>query len=258
MRPNCQIHVSHASNDHHHGPTPPGKLLVPPHSNSFNSTTPYLTIANNPHRPQNSRPPRILSPSEQRDRRAEGLCFNCDDAYGPNHTCRKPVLAILECPTPISTGDNIEFHDCPPAFEDSATDIDPLHRLHAITNTTVGEMMRFQGSINDMPINIFIDCGAAMNFLNPTIAHRLGLPITSTMNFKFSTASGQAISPSGEAHGVTVKIQDYQLTASFLLLAVTGCDLVLGAQWLDTLGFYRMAFLGKSHGLLRPWPMSYL
>lgn len=44
---------------------------------------------------------------------------------------------------------------------------------------------------------------------------------------------------------MTVSIDDYQFTSSFLLLPVAGCDLVLGAQWLDTLGFIGWHFQDK-------------
>lgn len=42
-----------------------------------------------------------------------------------------------------------------------------------------------------------------------------------------------------------MQIQDYIFTDSFLLLSVAGCDLVLGAQWLDSLGFIGWHFLDK-------------
>lgn len=105
--------------------------------------------------------------------------------------------------------------------------------------------MRFHGFIADIPIAVFIDCGAAMNFLNPAIIHKLGLPITTPSPLKFTTASGHTLSPMGMAENITVRIQDYTFTDSFLLLPVAGCDLVLGAQWLDSLGFIGWHFLDK-------------
>lgn len=66
-----------------------------------------------------------------------------------------------------------------------------------------------------------------------------------TTPFHFTTALGQTLTPYGQAHSIAVSIQDYQFTDSFLLLPVAGCDLVLGAQWLDTLGFIGWHFLDK-------------
>lgn len=176
------------------------------------------------------------SPFEQRECRAKELCFNYDEAWSSTHTCKRPVMAILECPSTPTTA-ILEFHDCFPTLDDSVDDDPTPFPLHAITNTTVGEMMLLRGSINNFPINIFINCGAATNFLNPRIAYRLGLPNSTTSNLQFTAASGQAMAPSSEVHNVTIIIGNYHFTNSFLLLPVAGCDLVLGAQWLDMLGF---------------------
>lgn len=154
-------------------------------------------------------------------------------------------MAILECPNTPLPKDDSEFHDCPPSLDDSPSDITPLYPLHAITNTIVSEMMRLRGSINGLAIEIFVDCGSAMNFLNPNIAHQLGLPITPAAPLRFTTACGQPLSPSGKVTDITVFIQDYSFKASFLLLPVVGCDLVLGVQWLDTLGLIGWHFLEK-------------
>lgn len=175
---------------------------------------------------------RILSPFEQRERRAKGLCFNCDEAYSSTHIC----------PTPADFTDSDEP---PPPIEENPPEETPIIPFHAINNSTMGEMMRFKGSITHQPINIFIDCGAAMNLLNPKVADDLGLTIEDPPPHLFTTASGHNLSPSGVVHNVTVEIQGYQYTNSFLLLPVPGCDLVLGAQWLDSLGYIGWHLLEK-------------
>lgn len=37
-------------------------------------------------------PIKRLSPSELQDRRDKGLCFNCNDKFGPGHRCKKLFL----------------------------------------------------------------------------------------------------------------------------------------------------------------------
>lgn len=137
------------------------------------------------------------------------------------------------------------FMTAPPTFDDSFPDTDISHPLHSINNSTIGEVMRLKGSINDVPIAVFVDCGSATNFLNPFIAHKLGLTVFPAARFQFTTASGQSLTPSSEVRDVTVQIQGYSFTSHFLLLPVAGCDLVLGAQWLDTLGFIGWHFSEK-------------
>ncbi|KAM2479467.1 hypothetical protein PS1_003204 [Malus domestica] len=46
-------------------------------------------------------------------------------------------------------------------------------------------------------------------------------------------------------HQVSVWLQGYEFTSDFHLLAVVGCDMVLGVDWLETLGFIGWNFLLK-------------
>nr|XP_011465313.1 PREDICTED: uncharacterized protein LOC105351720 [Fragaria vesca subsp. vesca] len=185
---------------------------------------------------------RQLSPAEQRERRAKNLCFNCDEQYSENHVCRRTFMAILDChePPPEPTEP-----DTQPPPTDETLEEQQLYPLHKITDTKISDMMRLRGSINNTSIDVFIDCGSTMNFLNPAVVTKLGIMVAPSGDLKFTTASGHLLTPSGVAHGITVDVQDYTFTDSFLLLPVAGCDLVLGAQWLDTLGFIGWHFRDK-------------
>lgn len=49
-------------------------------------------------------------------------------------------------------------------------------------------------------------------------------------------ANGDHISSTGYYKEVTLTLQDVSITTDFFLIALEGCDIVLGAQWLRTLG----------------------
>lgn len=98
-----------------HGPNLHAHPLVPTHPQTTfpttiqNSNTTHSSMAhpNQSHthtaiiqRLPLVRPSGVLSPFEQRERRAKRLCFNCDEAYSSTHICKKSVMAILECPYP--------------------------------------------------------------------------------------------------------------------------------------------------------------
>ncbi|XP_004305244.1 PREDICTED: enzymatic polyprotein-like [Fragaria vesca subsp. vesca] len=149
-------------------------------------------------------------------------------------------MAILEPPVSGEDPSSAESSE-----DEPPTEVDTVVPLHAITNTKLSDMMRFKGSINGNIIDVFVDCGSAVNFLHPAVAARLDLPRTTAEPLRFTSATGQTAKPSGLACRVTVKIQEYELTDDFLLLPVPGCDLLLGAQWLDTLGFIGWHFFEK-------------
>ncbi|PRQ45269.1 putative retrotransposon gag domain, aspartic peptidase domain-containing protein [Rosa chinensis] len=172
------------------------------------------------------------STSKQREGRAQGLCYSCDEQWSQTHVGKRPVMAILESPTPLEELPIEEIVE-----EEQPSDSEQFIPIHAITHTMIGHMMRCKGFINKQPISVFVDCRSATNFLNPVVATRLGLTMQPVSQLHFTSASGEQLSRSSQAIDATDSIQGYQFTTSFLLMLVTGCDLLLGAQWLETLGF---------------------
>ncbi|XP_068328087.1 uncharacterized protein [Pyrus communis] len=107
-------------------------------------------------------------------------------------------------------------------------------------------MMKLEGKIGNRVIQVFIDCGATHNFLNPVVAKKAGLRINSAINKSIIVANDATLTTKGLAHAVMVEMQGYTLKRDFLLLAVSGCDLVLGAEWLESLGMIGWHFLNKT------------
>ncbi|CAL9031829.1 unnamed protein product [Prunus brigantina] len=177
------------------------------------------------------------------------MCFSCDEAYSPGHRCKQPHILMIESeslldgmsePTldiPEPTSDE-EHH---PVIEDTT-----IH-LHALADRkrTRGRAMRLQGSIEGIPIRVFIDSGADRNFLNPKIATQLKATIDAKHTEKIVVATGQSYSTKGMVYDVPVKLQAYEFQGDFCLLSVSGCDLVLGVEWLETLGLIGWHFRDK-------------
>nr|GMD82300.1 Transposon Ty3-G Gag-Pol polyprotein [Ipomoea batatas] len=62
---------------------PPTPSVAPTQAAAITKTTP------------NPLPIRRLSPQEMREKRAKGLCYNCDQKYTANHRCRSRFLMLL-------------------------------------------------------------------------------------------------------------------------------------------------------------------
>ena len=65
---------------------PPLLNRVPTTTTPLNRATPTTT-------------PKRLSWDEMQKRRAQGLCFNCNDKFTPGHQCQGSQLLLLECQT---------------------------------------------------------------------------------------------------------------------------------------------------------------
>ena len=57
-------------------------------------------------------------------------------------------------------------------------------------------------------------------------------------NMKVMVADGKKIENVGKRHNVKLQMQEYNLEPDFFVVSLGGVDVVLGIQWLQTLGTY--------------------
>ncbi|TQD86337.1 hypothetical protein C1H46_028095 [Malus baccata] len=139
-----------------------------------------------------------------------------------------------------------EFHNCP-SKEDPTTDhLCHMLELFSIPGLGMGHPMCLQGSIGSTTIRVLIDSSAACNLLSLDIAQKLDLAIENINPVQFTTASHKKVHAHLRAHNVTINLQDYTLLGSFLLLNIPGYDLILGAEWLEPLGYIGWHFRNKT------------
>ena len=72
-------------------------------------------------------PYKRLSWEEMQRRRAQGLCFNCDERFTSGHRCRQPQLLLLES---MEEDPKTELSN----IEENATDEIPEITLHTLTD----------------------------------------------------------------------------------------------------------------------------
>ncbi|XP_021809329.1 uncharacterized protein LOC110752877 [Prunus avium] len=191
-----------------------------PQPHSHNSPSPLPPLPSPQPLPPFSR---RLFQAEAQEHRSKGLYFTCDEKYKPGHRCLKPMLALIEAT--ISDDDSSVFHDC-------HQELAPPEQVPVDLST-------------DFTIHSIQDSGATFNFLNPCIATRLGLPIDHSGPHTLYTATWEHLLTQGTTQNLSVQIQDYSLTSNFKLLPVAGCDLLLGVEWLETLGLIEWDFKNK-------------
>ncbi|KAL6211869.1 hypothetical protein ACLB2K_017092 [Fragaria x ananassa] len=118
----------------------------------------------------------------------------------------------------VEQGDEpLEFHDASTSLDDQTHDFEEPLPLHAITKSSLDEMMLLEGTIHGKPIRVFIDCGSTSNFLNPVVATQLGIPVRHDSSLKFTSASRHQLHPVRTVRKVTVHIQGYNFTDDLLL-----------------------------------------
>ncbi|KAL5781802.1 hypothetical protein ACOSP7_006831 [Xanthoceras sorbifolium] len=96
--------------------------------------------------------------------------------------------------------------------------------------------MRVMGSFGHKVVTALIDSRSTHNFICERLAKQIRLqPITSNM-LMVRVASGEKLSSLGKCPQTQLNLQGIPIVADFYLLPLEGYEVVLGTQWLSTLG----------------------
>ncbi|XP_016707913.1 uncharacterized protein [Gossypium hirsutum] len=182
---------------------------------------------------------RNISPAVMAERKQKGLCFWCRAKYHTGHKCMKTQLyqVLLE---PHSDGETEEFQECSNKLEENGNDEEgpksPTISLNALTGMQRHNTMRMAAKMGTHWAIILVDSGSTHNFVDTKLVHRLPLPVVRQEQLRVSVANGSCLFTRGLCKEVTWEVQNHKFTTDFIVLALKGCDMVLGVQWLLTLG----------------------
>lgn len=198
-----------------------------PRTFSPSTTAPTVsTVASPPNfSPRDSPVPKKLSWEEMKRKRSLGLCFSCDERYTPGHRCRKSQLLLME-------GEDIEEEDDEVFHEAEGPEIS----LQALTGWDTPRTLRVLTMVNHRQMVALIDSGSTHNFISEKAANRLNLKLTPTTPFSVKVADGHPLRCRGSYRNVTTELGGVSFRIEFFVLPLTGLDVVLGIQWLETLG----------------------
>ena len=96
--------------------------------------------------------------------------------------------------------------------------------------------MKVIGKIKKHSLIMLVDSGSTHNFIDQTVAKRLKCKTQSTIGLSVTVANGDVLRSQETCKDVKWETQGLVQTTVFLVLPLRGCDLVLGVQWLQTLG----------------------
>ena len=186
------------------------------------------------------------------ERRKKGLCFNCDEKFQPGHHCKCAKLFLLEglCPFqgPSSSVKLVKLNkgDCALAynfdvphlasveFEHNVLELEIT--LYALLGSPSPGTMRIRGTINGHWVVILIDTSSTHDFFDAAILSKLQLQLDPTVSFEVKVANGETIKTKGVCVDVKVVMQGHVFSMDLNVLPLGDCELVLGTQWLRSLG----------------------
>jgi hypothetical protein len=174
-----------------------------------------------------------LTPMQISKRKKKGLCYHCDERWTAGHKCKSMRLYLME-EVEDEEADCVEIEE---EEEDAELEEEKVEiTLCALLGSTSPSTMRVMVILNGQNTIVLLDSGNTHNFKDGTLAKELKIQTNVESNFGVRVANGQVIRTLGECKEVKFKMQGLHLKLTFNLLDLGGCGIVLGTQWLSTLG----------------------
>lgn len=120
----------------------------------------------------------------------------------------------------------------PTVGEEGATEIS----LQALSRALNPRTLRLRGSVRGRDLSVLIDSGSTQNFIQDSVAYKLGVGLQSLQEFKVFIGSGEYLVCREMVRQVPLTIQEVTLNEDLYVLSMEGANIVLGIQWLETLG----------------------
>jgi hypothetical protein len=181
------------------------------------------------------------------ERQLKGLCYNCDEKYFPGQKCKEQKLSMAisediseeDVETPL-VPESSEINDITPPSD--PPEVEPIISLNALTGFSALKTLNLIGYIKHRKVIILVDSGSTHNFIHRRIAQETHCYIHAVNNFQIMIANGGSMKCGGRSENVRLQIGDYHLKSHMFAIDMGGCDIVLGADWLRTLGPILMDF----------------
>jgi hypothetical protein len=183
---------------------------------------------------------RWLTLAEQLERHRQGLCFNCDEPYVPDHLCPRlfylEMVDYVEADTPAEELGKLP----PPATAETATATTTVIvfvvSLHALAGICHERIMLLPVTIHGKLLVAHLDTGSTHNFLPTATMRRLALQPTGGDHHRVTVANGDRLRCHGLAQHVAITIGDEHFTITCADIDLGCFDFILGINFLRTLG----------------------
>ncbi|CAA7397074.1 unnamed protein product [Spirodela intermedia] len=174
-------------------------------------------------------------------RRDKRLCYYCNEKFAPGHRCKKELNIIIvdEDQKSIeddSTDEGWELFDQAISNTDEKAFIAHVS-LNSVTRITQQGTLKRWGKIHDTEVSILIDSGATHNFLRTKIIDNLSLQMEKLNGYSIVMGNGNTVAGAAIYKAIPLHAQGVLIVQDFLLLELNGTDVILGIQWLRTLGW---------------------
>ncbi|XP_035549739.1 uncharacterized protein LOC118349426 [Juglans regia] len=182
-----------------------------------------------------------ISEAQMQDRRKKGLCYFCEDKWHPGHKCARPKLYVMEGMDFLEGVDGLAELEPNQSIEEEQDQLPGPAQIASISiqammGTPSPKTMKVIGQLKKKEVLILIDSDSTHNFVDTMVAVNSGLCLHKANPMQVKIANGDVVSSEGVCSAVEIQIQGTTIVSDFCTLELGSCDVVLGVQWLLSLG----------------------
>jgi carbamoylphosphate synthase small subunit len=168
------------------------------------------------------------------ERKAKGLCFNCDKKYSKGHKCGEKKLFYIDCEE-----EEEEEEEEPSQDENieaiSSEELTPTISCNALAGIST-QALKIEGYIKNKRVIVLIDYGSTHNFIHYKLSKALNCFVYPALEFQVMIADGGTINSSGKCNNINLTMGEYVINSPMIAIPMGGADVILGIQWLQSLG----------------------
>jgi hypothetical protein len=180
--------------------------------------------------------PTRLTPRQLEERKSKVLCFNCDSKYSKGHKCGEKKLFYIDCEDEEeqepSRDENVEAI--------SSEELTPTISCNALVGISTPQTLKIKGYIKNKRVIVLTNSSSTHNLIHNKLAKALNCFVYPAPNFQVMIADGGTINCSRKCNKINLTMGEYVMNNPMIYIHMGGVDVVLGIQWLQSLG--TMAF----------------
>lgn len=165
--------------------------------------------------------------------------FCCDEKWSRGYRCKRREFSVILMQEEDEADECGGLADIETVVVEETPVPEPIQNeisLNSVVGISSPKIMKLLGVIEGHQVVVMIDPGATHNFISLETVKKLGLPLILSKGFEVSLGTWDDVQGEGECKPVVVHLQGITIIEAFLPLPLGNSDLILGVQWLETLG----------------------
>jgi carbamoylphosphate synthase small subunit len=169
------------------------------------------------------------------------------------HKCGEKKLFYIDCEEEEEQEQEQEQEQEPSQDENvdaiSSEELTPTITCNALARINTPQTLKIEGYIKNKKVIVLIDSGNTHNFIHYKLAKALNCFVYPAPEFQVMIADGGTINCSGKCNKINLTMGKYIMNSAMIAIPMGGVDVVLGIQWLQSLGTmtfnFQELFIGR-------------